>query len=478
MKDNSSYITVNKSFVSLDEALLVQCFDYENSKSRYCKWDGESYEMVDSYVSQEEGIRYAPHEDILMLDGQEPIINFPERPVDHGSFEDLFNEIIEFIRTYGDISEEDERKCAYFVMFTWIYDKAPVTPYLRFIGDSGKGKSRLLTTVGHLCFLSYLAGSFTYSGIMRFHNDWRGTALMDEADYSGNQRSKLTKWINNGIERSKPVIMSHKDNPSRQESFNPFGPKAFAMRQRFDDPATESRVISIEMESTDRDDIDINLHDDFHQGAQELRNKLLDMRMKHYWDIDATKEPQELKELPIENRILQIFMPLVPLIRKSGGEEAVERFKDNLMSQQEELRQKRATSPQGLVFNTLYDLATNKEAIDDFSKFRTKESNKLCAVKSVMIEKQLGYQMDKRKVGEIVRELGFDTRNKRIPVKVEEENDAGIQETVVKKEQHRCIVLDSKQKWNEIASRYLLEYDEDEEISVPECLKSDSFTEE
>ena len=77
---------------------------------------------------------------------------------------------------------------------------------------------------------------------MRFHERWKGTLVIDESDLKGGTENAMIKFLNTGFEKGKYLILSDKNDPNRQQIFDPFGPKVIAMREPFGDNATEGPV--------------------------------------------------------------------------------------------------------------------------------------------------------------------------------------------------------------------------------------------
>lgn len=463
---------VRTSYQELDDILLVQCYDYENADTYFYKSDGENHERVDSYES-ENGTTYVPNYVGLEPREKNPLVKMASEPVDYGSFDSLLEEVRGFIHKYLDISETEEQYCTYFILFTWIYDKSRVTPYLRFLGDAGKGKTRALKTIGSLCFFPKQTGISTKSAAIRTHSKWQGTSIFNESDgILGDETNEFTRWVNNGFEVGNPIEMSVKDDPSKQEIFDTFGPKLFASKRPFQDPATESRVISIDMKETDRDDIPTYLPEDLDQEALKIRNKLLDFRFRNYWSIEAIKEPDYIKEMNVESRIKQVSLPLLPIIEQHG-EEAIEGFKDYLRGRQKSVTKQRAQSEEGQVFNKLHDIAT-REHPNKFSRY--KPEGDLIGVTSTMISEELGYQWNSNKVGKIIKSLGFESETKNVELKKKAQDIGHYTEENPGTERvtQRLIRVPNPKRWEEAVSRYLVET---ENTDIPECLKGTNFQE-
>ena len=148
----------------------------------------------------------------------------------------------------------------YYILYTWFYRKCATAPYLRFIGDTGTGKSRFLRVVADLCFYPIAAGgASSQSGVMRYHEKWPGTLRIDESDLAGGAENPMIKYLNLGFEAGQYYIMTNRNDPSKQEYFDAFGPKVIAMREPFGDVATEGRCLSFSPRETRRQDIPVEL---------------------------------------------------------------------------------------------------------------------------------------------------------------------------------------------------------------------------
>ncbi|MBI2084677.1 MAG: hypothetical protein HYT70_03660 [Candidatus Aenigmarchaeota archaeon] len=427
---------IETTFIEDKDTLVQQV--YSNSP-KFVIYKNGSYSYADEYTSGD-GLLYIPLNLVgLMLRGR-PIVNFASYPISYESFEMLSNKINSFIDKYFDIGPSDRKLCTYFIIFTWLYDKVSVTPYLRFIADFGSGKTRGLFTIGHLCYNSFMAaGSSTVSGAMRLQNRIHGTPLFNESDFRNSDDTvAFIKWTNNGFESGLPVIMSNKENPSTQDVFDPFGPKLFVMKRPFVDTAAESRLISIAPKETRRKDIPVLLPDEFYAEALEIRNMLLDYRMKNWHSIDQ-KQSLNIDELNIEARLKQICYPLSYII----PENAIDDFKKYMELRQQEIKKQRADSWQGVIFNTLLSIIE-----DD-------EERKLKYVTSKMIAEEL--KSSPQKITSTLKEIGLRVTISRFSDKTA-----------------RHIVVDSLEAWERVCSRYFVDINS----SMPACpdiIKSPEF---
>jgi hypothetical protein len=229
----------------------------------------------------------------------------------------LITEIRQTVHRYVDLDPFFEMLCAYYVLFTWTYDTFRTVPYLRFQGDYGSGKSRAREVVGAMCFRPMRAsGAATVSPIFRMLDTWRGTLLLEEADYShSDYNSDVVKIMNQGYDREQGIVLRSGDKNSgfETEAYVVFGPKVIAMRGEFADRALSSRCLTKEMVPTIRTDLPIELPREFHQlEAPRLRAMLLRYRLERWQphvdlDYDAV-------DLSVEPRLNQITLALYSIV--------------------------------------------------------------------------------------------------------------------------------------------------------------------
>ncbi|MEY9171081.1 hypothetical protein ABIF15_002313 [Bradyrhizobium elkanii] len=240
----------------------------------------------------------------------------PSEPRIYGSEQQLVSEIADFIHRYADLSPSFEQVACYYVLLTWLYDAFNDLPYLRLRGDFGTGKTRMLLTIGSLCYKPFFAsGASTVSPIFHTLDAFRGTLIFDEADFRfSDERSEIVKILNNGNVRGMPVLrtMMNQQREFNPQAFHVFGPKIVATRGLYEDRGLESRFITEETGARPlRDDVPINLPETFKEEARELRNKLLLYRFhrRHEVKLDAT-----LADPKLEPRLNQIMLPLLSVI--------------------------------------------------------------------------------------------------------------------------------------------------------------------
>lgn len=285
-----------------------------DSRSAFVVWEQGAWrvESVLRISPLRELVPYSPNNNLI----RNGVVLFPSEPEDYGSDEQLIAEVQSFIHRYVDVSPLFEKIASYYVLFSWIYDGFNELPYLRLRGDPGSGKTRFLLTVGSLCYKPMFAsGASTVSPIFRIIDIFRGTLIIDEADFrQSDMQAEVVKILNNGNARGFPVLRSETVNG---REFNPrayavFGPKLVATRRAFEDRALESRCLTEEMgHSKLRDDVPINLPPTHKEEALQIRNKLLLFRFRN---LHKRRAVEELVDRAIEPRLNQIFVPLMSIV--------------------------------------------------------------------------------------------------------------------------------------------------------------------
>lgn len=282
------------------------------------------------------------------------IILFPSAAVDYGSKEDLVNAICQYIHRYLELDEKFERIAAYYVIFSWVYDAFLEVPYLRVVADFGRGKTRFIKTIGSICYKPIQSnGATTVSPMFRMIDEFKGTFVLDEADFShSSMTSDFAKILNNGNAKGMPVLRSEANNNKTYspKAFDVFSPKIMASRGFFKDKALESRFITHELGVMSRTDIPTFLTDKFEEEAEDLRNKLLMFRLKNIYLITPNNS---LIDYEIEPRINQVILPLASIIDEP---DLRDHLKEIVKESFEQTSLYRGMSTEGQILECLYDL--------------------------------------------------------------------------------------------------------------------------
>lgn len=314
-------------------------------------------------LTHEESISLSPIERLVPYSPMNNLVKhgvvlFPSDVEEYGTQAGLVSRLREFIHRYVDIESEFEEIATYYVLFTWIYDAFDEVPYVRVRGGYGTGKTRLLLTVGSICYRPIFASAAsTVSPLFRLLDTFRGTLILDEGDFRySDEKSEVVKILNNGNARGFPVLRTE---VSRQKEFDPrayhvFGPKIIATRGFFQDRALESRCLTEDMRGGSlRREVPLNLGEDHREQARSLRNQLLLYRLRNFHRARLT---DRAADRDLEPRLAQIFGPLLSVI----DDRAVrERVISKLGMYNHELAEERAESVEAQVLGVIRDLLSH-----------------------------------------------------------------------------------------------------------------------
>ena len=340
---------VYDSFFQDGTTIYEQVYDRETKQSFYLGFNtiSNTVEVAKDIITVDD-IVYTPFDTEMV---QKETVKLPSDAADYGEETTLLQIIQSFIHKYVDLSDFGEKIASYYVLLSWVYDNYETIPYLRFLGDYGTGKSRALKVIGNICYKPIFAGgAITTSPIFRLINDFHGTLIIDEADFSTSDHyAEIIKILNCGYQRGLPVLRTEGDAIKQPKAFDVFSPKILATRSEYKDLALESRCITEHMRGNPRQDIPYNLPNEFEDEALKIRNNLLFFRFKHFGSDDIKLD--EKKRIPnIEPRINQITMPILAIVK---DEEEQQKIKDFIVKYDQALKSKRSEEITSLVLKAM-----------------------------------------------------------------------------------------------------------------------------
>jgi hypothetical protein len=286
---------------------------------------------------------------------------------------------------------------------------------------------------------------------MRFNERWHGTLRIDEADLAGGAENPLIKYLNLGFEAGQYYILTNKNDPRKQEFFDPFGPKVIAMREPFGDVATEGRVISFSPRETRRKDIPVELDPEYAAAVERIRGHITRFVLHHWPAVDG-RLVLDYASMPIEPRLKQMSRPLSLVLQLFPDGAA--RFAAYLHTRQQELRRERSASWAGVCFSLALALANGDDHLMDDQKFgKYYRLGELQAVEARMVAKLIDAKPTS--VARALRSIGF----------VEHETSISVQDVAVvpegqqgriraKKVSVRRLVVPDEEAWQEMVRRY------------------------
>lgn len=255
----------------------------------------------------------------------------PSDAEEYGSEDALLKDIEDFLNSWHEPPDQRSRLLdKAYILLTYIYDILPQVPYRSYLAEYGKGKTVWLDAVGSICYRPMLmAGADTDKSMVRTMHLWRGTAIIDEADFSRSDLySYLIKILNVGFDKVTGWYKrASEDDPFEVVSYCVYCCKLLARRARYKDSALESRCLTtIGRENVGP--IPMYRNEKFRKQALHLRNKLITWRFRNYSLFKEKSQHLEDKELleetlgsaertkGISKRVMQMVLPLLLI----GGE--------------------------------------------------------------------------------------------------------------------------------------------------------------
>ncbi|MEM3798368.1 MAG: hypothetical protein QXY74_08070, partial [Candidatus Bathyarchaeia archaeon] len=310
--------TVRVCFAELSDGRLIeQAFDGEKTFFLIYNPKTDAVEKAESV--EDNGVVYKPIESPEL---SHKTVLLPSDVEEYGSEEALTREIMDFLDRWHEPPDFTSRVLdVYYCFLTYIQDLIPQLPYRRVLASWGKGKSAWIDAVGSICYRPVLlAGSDTDKSIVRRMHLWRGTYLVDEADFANsNLYAFIIKILNIGFDRRKGwYYRCDEDNPKRVLGYYVYGAKLLATRSRYKDVALESRCLTtIGRENTKP--IPLFRMERFEAEAQRLRNKLILWRFRNYYRVKEEAKKLEQPEIAeklydgadkVSSRVKQVILPL------------------------------------------------------------------------------------------------------------------------------------------------------------------------
>ncbi len=310
---------IHTAFIELSNGLLAE-EAYDGKEAFFLLYDPktDSVEKVGE-LRLPDGRVVKP---IFNEDVRNRIVLLPSEAEEYGSEEELRRELREFLDRWHEAPDDLSRELdVEYVRLTYFQDLLPQLPYRRNLAPWGRGKSAWIDAVGSVCYRAVsLAGCDTDKSIVRTLHLWRGTALIDEADFGDSSLyAFIIKILNIGYDRRRGWYRRCDDNNQRRVvAYYVYGAKLLATRKRYRDVALESRCIT----TIGRENVNpmpLFRMERFEAEAQRLRNKLILWRLRNYHRFKEMVRELESPEIAerlydgaegLSSRVKQIILPL------------------------------------------------------------------------------------------------------------------------------------------------------------------------
>ena len=390
--DNKTKVEKPVNKVIVDGCLYEEIYNPETEQAGFAFYDPTDNQFkIVPYVDDGD-IRYVPIVDDFV---KKKVVILPTKALSYTSQEKLLQDIQSYIHKYLEISAEDELLCSLVIPMFYLFDKLNIMiPYLRALGDTGCGKSRFLNVVGGISYKPmFMGGSVTPAIIYRTAEKWRGTTIIDEADWRNtDEYADIIKLLNCN-EPNRPILRCRGDNYDNIEAFNPWCPRILATRRNFFDIALESRMLTIQMKERTRTDIPVALNEEFYKETEELRNKLLAYKLMNWNKVDASIIPK-IDMAGIEPRAQQIMYPIAIVFNQD--QDILNKLTNIIKERQVELIKDRSSTDDGVIANAYIELFDRGNIT-------------ITPTDIVTLLKTKGQEISPQSIGYCMRSLGFKT---------------------------------------------------------------------
>jgi hypothetical protein len=232
--------------------------------------------------------------------------------------------------------ETFEQLCMIYPFFTYLARQFRTVPYLRALGDYGTGKSRLLKTIGPICYQPIMtnAGSSASSLFRILDLFTNSTLVLDEADFNNSdEASMIAKILNGGNEKGQPILRSEKNVMGNFDAaaFDVFGPKIIGMRKDFQDQATASRCLTkamLPIQPHPRIPLDLPPVEAYERECVQLRNALFTYMM-HNIQKDQQVDLAAV-DRAMDSRTAQVTVSLLTVMKSEKGRDLVRAYLQNV----------------------------------------------------------------------------------------------------------------------------------------------------
>ncbi len=311
-------------------------YDPDQDKTFFAvrKPDGTVEDRVEKVTIQNVRVRPMPANNII----RKRVILLPSEMGELLPERDLLFAIKAHNARYFDFGADEtfEQLCMVYPFFTYLARQFRTVPYLRALGDYGTGKSRLLKTIGPICFQPIMtnAGSSASSLFRILDLFTNSTLVLDEADFSNSdEASMIAKILNGGNEKGQPILRSEKNAMGNFDAaaFDVFGPKVIGMRKDFQDQATASRCLTKEMlpiQPHPSIPLDLPPVEVYEKECLGIRNALFTYMM-HNIQKDCQVDLNSVSRA-MDSRTAQVTVSLLTVMKSEEGRDLVRAYLANV----------------------------------------------------------------------------------------------------------------------------------------------------
>ena len=306
---------------------------------------------------------------------------------------DLYNQIYGMMVRYFYFKHDAyAHVMAAYVFLSYIYMQFSAVPYMHFHGQKGTGKTAMANFMGELCYRPIKATNPNDVHLYRSLHSGRGTFIYDEAEQLGGHRGQsersqnIVLLCNATYVKSGGLIPRQREGErAKTEWYFAYSPKVFMSIGSLSD-ALRSRCIeiqSIKIPKSKIKDYD-NIEDQMivlETDIQEIKNRLNVWSLTQFVQLRnqylETVQELRLKD-GIANRDLQLWSPLMSIMKLAGQEEGYKMCLEYLLKVTEWQDDEAKTLPRTEMLRAVKKIVDERKNDRTFYELPTKEDSFYC----------------------------------------------------------------------------------------------------
>jgi hypothetical protein len=365
--------TIVATFAELDDGRVIE----QITENRFAVYTAanDSFTYETSLTDAENGKTYVCDESDVFTNNE---LYLATELTEYGTEIELDKDIEAYLHKHVDLTPRSQTLCAKYARMTYITDKLKELPYLRGIGQSGNGKTRMCHTVGLASYRPIFSVNPTRAVLYRLIEAYKPTMILDEANFDeSDDTAAMIQVLNCGFQRITSKIQRCEANAFGKQDvkfFDCFGAKIICSLEKMRSQAYESRGIEIKMFVTNRNDIDFCLSQELLDDAQIIRNKLTLWRLRNLRNDFETGRKTAQKELREKSkskipRSIQVATQLYALITDADSKQD---FVEMLSERNATDAAQKQTTLDGEIISIIHDLLFETDADGKILKEKTK----------------------------------------------------------------------------------------------------------
>lgn len=341
------------------------------------------------------------------------IKKYTRRASEFSSPKEVFNDIRKIYDDHCQFTDpEISAILSLFTMLTYVHRCVYALPIIYLTGDPGTGKSRTSDIMTNLCYNAN-KGDYSVAGLRRDIAAYAPTIIIDDAEFLNpkqpSEKSQYTQFIlRRNYKKGNIDKMRDKDDPKKEEFFELFCPSVISC-VTYLEQALDTRTIEIRMIYSEDGRVNRDLPREDMPIWQDIRDKCyifgLDYARKYREIYDGIESPDFMK-----GRNFEIWRPLVALAKLVGDDVLEEIMRISKDFIEDRYMERIPIVRQSIIAVLVDKMKQSQQSIDGWKGSVEMPFTSLAHLTEEKMD-SLGvtpqYKMTPKKVGWVLREMGF-----------------------------------------------------------------------